>query len=135
MKRHRSPYILVATAGVAALALSAAGCTSSTEKPGSSLGGGVDALVFAKRMHTTVGDDGKVEININGGTSQVIDYGRYVPERGAYGKGHDETRGTKQRAPRRLLACRPLLVDYGVSTEFPDASSAMVNRATLRPSA
>jgi hypothetical protein len=84
MKRHRSPYILVATAGVAALALSAAGCTSSTEKPGGTLGGGVDALVFAKRMHTTVGDDGKIEINIGGGTSQVIDYGRYVPGGGVY---------------------------------------------------
>jgi hypothetical protein len=82
MKRHRSPYILVATAGIAALALSAAGCSSSTEKP--SVGTGFDGLVFAKRMHTTVGDDGKVDINIGGGTSQVIDYGRYVPGGGVY---------------------------------------------------
>jgi hypothetical protein len=84
MKRHRSPYILAATAGVAALALSAAGCTSGAEKPGGSLGGGVDALVFAKRMHTTVGDDGSIAINIGGGTSQVIDYGRYVPGGGVF---------------------------------------------------
>ncbi|HMI84805.1 MAG TPA: hypothetical protein VK550_11980 [Polyangiaceae bacterium] len=84
MKRHRSPYILVASAGVAALALSAAACSSSVEKSNGTLGGGVDALVFAKRMHTTVGDDGKVEINIGGGTSQVIDYGRSVPGGGVY---------------------------------------------------
>jgi hypothetical protein len=84
MKRHRSPYILVATASVAALALSAAGCGSSVDGPHGTLGGNVDALVFAKRMHTTVGDDGKVEINIGGGTSQVIDYGRYVPGGGVF---------------------------------------------------
>ncbi|MET0593288.1 MAG: hypothetical protein ABW133_11350, partial [Polyangiaceae bacterium] len=84
MKRHRSPYILVATAGVAALALSAAGCSSGADKPGGVLGQGIDGLVFAKRMHTTVGDDGRVEINIGGGTGQVIDYGRYVPGGGVY---------------------------------------------------
>jgi hypothetical protein len=84
MKRHRSPYILVATAGVAALALSAAGCSSSAEKPGGMIGQGIDGLVFAKRMHTTVGDDGRVQINIGGGTGQVIDYGRYVPGGGVY---------------------------------------------------
>src|SRR5687767_965002 len=68
MKGHRSPYILFA--GVAALALSAAGCTSSAEKVDDSLGQGVNSVVFAKRMHTTVSDDGSIEINIGGGTSQ-----------------------------------------------------------------
>jgi hypothetical protein len=82
MKRHRSPYILVATAGLASLALSATSCTSGAGQPDTS--SGYDGLIFAKRMHTTVGADGKVEINIGGGTSQVIDYGRYVPGGGVY---------------------------------------------------
>jgi hypothetical protein len=84
MKRHRSPYILAASVGVAAFALSAAGCTSSAEKVDDSLGQGVNGVVFAKRMHTTVGNDGSIEINIGGGTSQVIDYGRYVPGGGVF---------------------------------------------------
>jgi hypothetical protein len=46
-------------------------------------GTGIDALVFAKRMHTTVsGTD--VSIDIAGGTNQVIDYNRYVPGGGVY---------------------------------------------------
>ena len=35
-------------------------------------------------MHTTVGDDGSVEINVAGGNGQVIDYGRYVPGGGVH---------------------------------------------------
>ena len=85
-RRLHSFYPLLAIAGVSALGMGGIGCGSS--KQGSPTDGataeGVDALVFVKRMHTTVGDDGKVDINVAGGNGQVIDYGRYVPGGGVY---------------------------------------------------
>lgn len=41
-------------------------------------GAGVNAVLFIKRQHTVVGDQG-VSVNVAGGNGQVLDYERYVP--------------------------------------------------------
>lgn len=41
-------------------------------------GPGVSAIVFIKRQHTTVGQNGP-SVNVAGGNGQVLDYDRYVP--------------------------------------------------------
>ena len=82
MKRLRRINLLVAMGG--ALGASMVGCGTHSSPIGGPSGTGVDALVFAKRMHTTVAGDGTVNIDIAGGTNQVIDYLRYVPGGGVY---------------------------------------------------
>lgn len=42
-------------------------------------GTGVSAIVFIKRQHTTVGENGAVSVDVSGGNGQVLDYERYVP--------------------------------------------------------
>src|SRR5215468_10763119 len=82
MKRLRRINLLVAMGG--ALGASMVGCGTHSSPIGGPSGTGVAALVFAKRMHTTVASDGTVNIDIAGGTNQVIDYLRYVPGGGVY---------------------------------------------------
>jgi hypothetical protein len=41
-------------------------------------GAGVTSLLFIRRQHTTVGDQG-VSVDVAGGNGQVLDYERYVP--------------------------------------------------------
>jgi len=98
MKRHRSVKPLLALAGVAVLGMSGMSCSSQGKTDSSLLGGSggytgpggyvpgtaVDAMVFVKRQHTTVGADGNVNIDVAGGNGQVIDYQRYVPGGGVY---------------------------------------------------
>jgi Hydrazine synthase alpha subunit middle domain len=81
MIRPRSVTSLITMAGAAALGLSGIGCGSS--QASDPTGVGADALVFAKRMHTTVNGD-QVSIDVAGGNGQVIDYLRYVPGGGVY---------------------------------------------------
>src|SRR6266852_9815687 len=77
MKRLRRINHLVAIGGAGLFSL-ATGCGTKD-----ATGPGPGDLVFAKRMHTTVsGTD--VNIDIAGGTNQVIDYLRYVPGGGVY---------------------------------------------------
>jgi len=98
MKRHRSVKPLLALAGIAVLGMSGMSCSSQSKSDSSLLGGSggytgpngyipgtaVDAMVFVKRQHTTVGADGTVKIDVAGGNGQVIDYQRYVPGGGVY---------------------------------------------------
>src|SRR5882724_5416381 len=72
---------LIAVTGLALLGLGSVSCSSQGE---ASTGIGVDALVFVKRQHTTVGSDGSVDINVSGDSTQVIDYLRYVPGGAVY---------------------------------------------------
>ncbi|HEU4580893.1 MAG TPA: hypothetical protein VFS67_21690 [Polyangiaceae bacterium] len=56
------------------------GCSSDGTTPaGSASNGGVDEIVYAVRQHTTVDDEGNVQIDVAGGMGQVMDYRRYVP--------------------------------------------------------
>ncbi|HEY3594329.1 MAG TPA: hypothetical protein VGL13_10660, partial [Polyangiaceae bacterium] len=73
---------LVSLTGLAVLGLAQASCSSHGATSGSDVG--IDALVFVKRQHTTVGSDGTVQINVSGDSTQVIDYLRYVPGGGVY---------------------------------------------------
>ena len=93
MKRHRSVKPLLALAGVAVLGMSGMSCSSKARPIWAPVGQrtgrvhsrlGVDAMVFVKRQHTTVGADGTVNIDVAGGNGQVIDYLRYVPGGGVY---------------------------------------------------
>jgi hypothetical protein len=79
MKRIGTINLLLAMGGALGMSV---GC--GTHASSGSGGPGIDALVFAKRMHTTVSGDGTVDINIAGGTNQVIDYLRYVPGGGVF---------------------------------------------------
>ncbi len=58
------------------LPMLAAGCSDSQNDTTSI---GVDAIIFMKRAHTIVGDNGAVEVDVSGGNGQVIDYERFVP--------------------------------------------------------
>ncbi len=55
-----------------ALATNCSGSTESTDI-------GVSQIIFVKRAHTTVDQQGNVAIDVAGGNTQVIDYDRYVP--------------------------------------------------------
>jgi hypothetical protein len=80
MKRVRRINLLVALVGTVGLSALSIGCGA---KGGDGTSPGIGDLVFAKRMHTTVSGD-EVNIDIAGGTNQVIDYLRYVPGGGVY---------------------------------------------------
>jgi hypothetical protein len=80
MKRLSKISLLVTMGGALGLGASA-GC--GTHSTGADVGPGIDALVFAKRMHTTVSGDA-VTIEISRGQNQVIDYNRYIPGGGVY---------------------------------------------------
>ena len=54
-------------------------CSSDATPADSASNGGVDEIVYAVRQHTTVDDDGKVQVDVAGGMGQVMDYRRYVP--------------------------------------------------------
>lgn len=70
---HALILSLLGAGGAAALVSN--GCASD---PGQ-LDIGVQAIVFAQRQHTVVGDNGEVTVNVAGGNRQVLDYLRYVP--------------------------------------------------------
>src|SRR5260221_3887521 len=80
MNRLSKINFLVAAGGAFGL-LASSGCGTHTANV--DVGTGVEALVCARRMHTTVSVT-DVSINIAGGTNQVIDYNRYVPGGGVY---------------------------------------------------
>jgi hypothetical protein len=57
-----------------------AGCSkSSSSTNSSSTINGVSSILFIKRVTTTTGSNGQVNIDVAGGNGQVIDYGRYEP--------------------------------------------------------
>jgi Hydrazine synthase alpha subunit middle domain len=81
MKRALFPRVpsLALLVGVVAptlLGAFAAGCSKSSDDGTSA---GVSAIVFIKRQHTVVGDNGQVTVDVAGGNGQVLDYQRYVP--------------------------------------------------------
>jgi len=85
MNRFHPLNLSIALGTVTVLGACAIGCGAHpVSSGGGNVGPGIDGLVFAKRMHTTVGADGTVSIDIAGGTNQVIDYLRYVPGGGVY---------------------------------------------------
>ncbi len=71
---HLSPLLL------AALAPFSVACSGdgASETPGI-IGGGYQEIVYAVRQHTTIGEDGSVDVMVTEGMGQVMDYRRYVP--------------------------------------------------------
>ncbi len=55
------------------------GCSDGAAPAGASAAGDVQEIVYTVRQHTTVADDGSVEILVTEGMGQVMDYRRYVP--------------------------------------------------------
>ena len=70
--------LLVGAALVPSTLGAGAGCSSSSSGDGS-VATGVNAVLFIKRQHTTVGANGDVTVDVSGGNGQVIDYDRFVP--------------------------------------------------------
>ncbi len=66
----------VVTPSVLGLLGANAGCSKSTTE---STSAGVSAIIFIKRQHTVVADNGQVSVDVAGGNGQVLDYQRYVP--------------------------------------------------------
>ncbi len=69
--------LVVSSAAALPLGLGAGGCSGTESTNNGDVG--VPAIVFVKRQHTTVGDNGAVSVNVAGGNGQVLDYERYVP--------------------------------------------------------
>ncbi len=79
MARKLRPHRLSALALplLAALALPSFGCSAkATDEPTAQ---SFNKIVYAVRQHTIVAPDGKVTIDVSGGSDQVIDYQRYIP--------------------------------------------------------
>jgi hypothetical protein len=75
------------------------GCSSDGSADGNAgANGDVQEIVYTVRQHTTVGEDGQLQIDIAGGMGQVMDYRRYVP--GA----RIEVRNLASGATRNILA-------------------------------
>ncbi|MEY4548144.1 MAG: hypothetical protein RL685_4339 [Pseudomonadota bacterium] len=97
MTIHRprtSLYLLPLLLSSAALA----GCSDDGTPVGSTAAGDVREIVYTVRQHTTVGEDGGVEILVTEGMGQVMDYRRYVP--GA----RIEVRNLASGATRNIIA-------------------------------
>lgn len=108
-----------------AVAAPLAFASSCSTKPAEPTGDGFDALVFAKRMHTVVGSDGKVSIDVAGGSNQVIDYLRYEPGGGVYVLSPPRPDG----ALTNLTAAFPTADIAGIDLSF-DASQVVFSMKT-----
>lgn len=62
----------------AVTAPAAASLVACSDSASSDTGAGVSSVLFIKRQHTIVGDQG-VTVDVAGGNGQVLDYERYVP--------------------------------------------------------
>src|SRR3954451_13135202 len=56
-----------------------AGLIACSDSSADSEGAGVSSVLFIRRQHTTVNDQGAVSVDVAGGNGQVLDYERYVP--------------------------------------------------------
>jgi hypothetical protein len=75
---NRAPTLSFAlTLALAGGTVLTGGCSKSATSGGGDTG--VSSVLFIKRAHTTVDEQGAVSIDVAGGNSQVIDYDRYVP--------------------------------------------------------
>jgi hypothetical protein len=75
------------------------GCSDDGSNDGSTgANGDVQEIVYTVRQHTTIGEDGQVQIDVAGGMGQVMDYRRYVP--GA----RIEVRNLASGATRNIIA-------------------------------
>ncbi|MEY2929773.1 MAG: hypothetical protein RL033_522 [Pseudomonadota bacterium] len=74
------------------------GCSDDGTPAGSTAAGDVKEIVYTVRQHTTVGEDGGVEILVTEGMGQVMDYRRYVPG------GRIEVRNLATGATRNIIA-------------------------------
>src|SRR5215471_5063225 len=75
---HRLHWSLALTLAAAGGLAFAGGCSKSTGQSADT-NVGVQSILFIKRVHTTVDDQGAVSIDVAGGNGQVLDYERYVP--------------------------------------------------------
>lgn len=69
--------LALSSAAALPLGLGMGGCSESSSASNADVG--VPAVLFIKRQHTTVAENGAVTVNVAGGNGQVLDYDRYVP--------------------------------------------------------
>jgi len=75
------------------------GCSSDAANPaGAGDNGDLQEIVYTVRQHTTVDENGQVQVDVAGGMGQVMDYRRYVP--GA----RVEVRNLASGATRNIIA-------------------------------
>jgi len=76
--RHLSRLTALSLVVGAITAPAAASLVACSDSAASDSGPGVSSVLFIKRQHTTVTDQG-VSVDVAGGNGQVLDYDRYVP--------------------------------------------------------
>jgi hypothetical protein len=76
--RHLSRLTALSLVVGAITAPAAASLVACSDSSASDSGPGVSSVLFIKRQHTTVTDQG-VSVDVAGGNGQVLDYDRYVP--------------------------------------------------------
>src|ERR1700722_11594926 len=76
MKRHLQAVTGFGLAGVSA---GMGACSNNSTSSGSSVGAGVESLLFIKRQTTVQNPDGPYTVDVAGGNGQVLDSQRYEP--------------------------------------------------------
>lgn len=71
---HHLPLLLLGL-----LPLATACSSGEPVPPGAETGTAFQEIVYVVRQHTTVGDDGSIQVLVTEGMGQVMDYRRYVP--------------------------------------------------------